>query len=348
MLRALTAQLNDPRLTGAVVPPEEKPKTTITEVPAWMAAEAKQVLQAKHAPVGMTAEAAAALQAQMVLQQSQSIAALPGPLTPHEKKEAPIKLSTAPVPASLPKAEHQPAQRIFFTGQPFSGKKWLAEKIKARVFGFDDPIRALAASVFGEVAEEPLRQFIATVRAFGDNDQNTPLSVTRAMFFDYMREAGAEGDTLMGVPVSTFGSPGFWTRSLLARIARFQEDERVVLEKFRVKQDTEAALDALASRQQPEPTVVVVCDLSTPAQYTSLREAGFKPYHVACHVNTRASRGAIQSSVNPLATEIEGNLTKDLSQNPGGKKLWCIWNDTEQPRPSGRLMSLPEFLDAYK
>jgi hypothetical protein len=310
MMRALVADLNNPNLTGAVVPPGESLATVVpSEVPA-----------------GMTAEAAQRLQAQMVLQQQQSIAAIPGPLTPHEQralKPMPqIKLSTAPVPASPPPSSHQPAQKLFFTGHPLVGKKWLAEKIHARVLGFDDPIRALAFNAFGTQSEEKLAPFIKIVRQMGENDPAVPLTVTRAMFIDYMREGGAEGDALMGVPVSEFGTPGFWTKCLLARIARHVKD-------------------------QPTDRVVVL-DLSTVEQYKALTGVGFKPYHVACHNATRSERGAVASSVNPLAAQIEQSTTKELSQNPGGGKLWCIWNDPIRNQPSGRLMSLQEFLDAYK
>lgn len=318
MLRQLTAELNDPRLTGAVVPPEERvtPNTrAVTAAPP----SAVPAPISSEVPVGMTAEAADRLRAQMVLQQSQSIAAIPG--APDAPK---IQLSTAPVPASPQPAgpRHQPAQRIFFTGHPLVGKKWLAEKIGAHVVGFDDPIRNLAFNAFGEQPEEKLAPFIATIRAFGENDPKMSLSVVRAMFADKIRESGAEGDAIMGVPVSEFGTPGYWTKCLLARVARYLQ-------------------------QQPKSKIVVL-DLSTVDQYKALQSAGFKPYHVACHVNTRAERGATQTMVNPLATQIEQSTTKELSQNPGGKKLWCIWNDPGKQCPSGRLMTIQEFLDAYK
>jgi hypothetical protein len=162
MLRQLTAELNDPRLTGAVVPPEERvtPNTrAVTAAPP----SAVPAPISSEVPIGMTAEAADRLRAQMVLQQSQSIAAIPG--APDAPK---IQLSTAPVPASpQPAPRHQPAQRIFFTGHPLVGKKWLAEKIGAHVIGFDDPIRNLAFNAFGEQPEEKLAPFIATIRAFG-------------------------------------------------------------------------------------------------------------------------------------------------------------------------------------
>jgi hypothetical protein len=310
MLRQLTAQLNDPRLTGAAVPPDEQPASV---VPAPIPSE--------QPPPGMTPEAAMRLKQQMIMQQVAASSAIPGPLSPQEKRDAAPKIAVAVKPA--PPAVHAPAQTLFFTGHPFSGKKWLAEKIKARVFGFDDPIRNMASEVFGDVEESALAGFIATVRAFGEGDAKVPLSVARALFIDHMREGGPDGDKLMGVPVSEFGTPAFWTRSLLARIARYHND-------------------------QPNDRVVVL-DLSTIEQYSALRDAGFKPYHIVCHDATRSARAAGATAAdNQLATIIGQNIIKDLSQNPGGKKLWCVWNDTEKPCPSGRLMALQEFLSAYK
>jgi hypothetical protein len=324
MLRNLCGTLNNPNITGAVIPPEEK----ITQITAPM-------------PMQMTAPPSSPLaaavrremrQAAVVLQENTLTPAQAAPLTPHQKKEAKqVVIQTvatvfaAPQPSDVGNpVSHTPAKRIFFTGHPFSGKMWLAGQIKARVFSFADPIFSLATSAFGDIEDRLLLGgFVREVTAWGEGlvTPDFPLTAARAMFCDKVHESGNDGYQLMGVPVAEFGTPGFWAASLLARVAQH-------------------------IKENPAATVAVT-DIQTPEQYKTLRDAGFRPYHVACHNNTRAKRGAAANDFSRVAAMIEQDITNKLSRSPKGEKLWCIWNDTESAAPSQRLLTLQEFLAAY-
>jgi hypothetical protein len=341
-LRQLTALLNDPRITGAVVPPEEKAVLNATGAPARQ--PEAPVTQLPTDPLNGAAPTPRAIE--RISDAPVAAPPLAGPKTPHQrlsKPATPQRTQTAPQVVSA----HLPAQKLFFTGHSGAGKSYLAEQLKARVFEFNDPIYALAASVFGEVSDVTLLEpFVAEVTAWGEGSLTAPLTTPRAMFIDYMREAGEEGDKLMGVPVSEFGTPGFWTRCLLARVARFQAQESASIEKVRINNTTEKALDSLAANRVPHLTPVAVTHIETPDQWRSLQVAGFRPYHVACLAATRVARGASVES--PVAVAIDRDITQKLSQHKDGGKLWCIWNDPQHPSPSNRLLSLQEFLGAYK
>ena len=297
-IRQLVGMLNDPRITGADAPPEERPTMLPTDPLNGMIGP--KIPPPKLPPLPAPP--------------------ISGPQTPHQRFSAPPKAPTpvAPVAVSL----HQPAQNIFFTGHPGAGKSWLAQQIKgSRVFEFDDPIYALAATVFGDVSDVSLlTPFVAEVRAWGEGVLSSPLTPARAMFIDYMREAGKSGDELMGVPVSEFGTAGFWTRCLIARITRHHMAD-------------------------PK-SVVAITHIETPVQWRLLVEKGFRPYHVACPSAVRVARGAKTES--SVAVAIDRDITAKLSQQKDGGKLWCIWNSPEHPSPSQRLLSVQEFLAAYK
>lgn len=313
-LRQVCGMLNNPAITGAVVPPEEKTSAITAPTPVI---EAQRKQEDKRAAAALQANS---LGGDMPLM----------PLTPHQKKEAkpvmPRVTQTQTTPVQV--TSHDAVNKLFFTGHPFAGKSWLADQLHARVFEFADPIYAIAANAFGSIEDVSLlAPFVNEIYAWGEGliSNDYPLSPVRAMFCDWIKESGEEGDALMGVPVSQFGTSGYWAACLLSRVERF----------LRVP-------EAITT------TRVVVTGVNTPEQYKFLRDSGFRPYHVACHNTTRASRGATTESFNRVAAMVEQDITAKLSREKTGSKFWCIWNDTQQPMPSQRLLSLQEFLTAYK
>lgn len=316
-LRNLVGMLNNPAITGAVVPPEEK-LTTIT---------------APMPPAGLPREKAMAA---ATLKQNVLNSAVPlMPQTPFQKRDAVAEadkakatLFTQTVTNAAPVTTHTAAQKLFFTGHSRSGKSYLAEQAGARVFEFSDPIYAIAASAFGALSDPStvaiLDPFVQEITAWGEGivSNQYPLTGARAVFCDNMHEAGEAGDKLMGVPVSEFGTPGFWTRCLLARVTRY-------------------LLENPTGR-------VAVTGITQPQQYTLLREQGFRHYHVACHGSTRASRGATAEMFNAIAQAVEQDITNKISREPAGEKLRCIWNENKIASPSARFLSLQDFLAAYK
>jgi hypothetical protein len=317
-LRHLCGDLNNPALTGAVVPPEEK--ITQISAPMPLAAEMRSPTSPLAAAVKRGLD-----HAEKVLREN-TLSGPPIPmLTPHQKREA--KQAVAPI-APQPitaNSSHSPSKRILFTGHPSVGKSWLAAQIKARVFEFSDPIYALAGVAFGTVADvKLLDDFVQDITAWGEGyiSPEYPLTAMRAMFLDSIREAGADGEELMGMPLHIFGTPGFWAKSLLARVALYENNK-------------------------PNATVVVT-GIQSPEQFKLLQSQGFRPYHVSCQNTTRAKRGATTSDFNRVAAMIEQDITNKLSRQPSGGKLWCVWNDQENNSPSNRLLSLQEFLAAYQ
>ena len=283
-LRALVGLLNNHEVTGAVVPAEEK--NAVSNPPL-------------NPP-----------------------AAAPIPLTPPASLiGTPVKAKTLPNSGFVPGigpgvAASLIPNRIFFTGNSKVGKSWLAAQMGARVFEFDDPIDSMAASAFGDVQEPALlNQFRAEIRAWGDGivTNNHPLTAARAFFIEWIRGCNAK---FFGCSLQEFGTPGFWAKSLIARVTAFQTEfpkERVV-----------------------------VTDVLLPDQYHALLPT-FRAYHVTCNPLTRSSRGG-GALTNPVADAVGRDLTQKISQSPTGSKLWCVWCDEKYPSPSARVLTVPEFL----
>jgi hypothetical protein len=188
-LRQICGMLNDPNLTGASVPEEEKEANQ-----KLFAGVAAAVPAAPPPPLPPTATA------------KPKAKALP--------KSGPVK---GTIPAKLVSGS------VFFTGHPKVGKSHLAALMGARPIEFDDPIYAMAATAFGKVDEiATLRHFIQEVRAWGDGEVSPAfaLNSARALFTLHVRNSGNDGRILFGIDPREFGSPGFWVRSLLARTQR--------------------------------------------------------------------------------------------------------------------------------
>ncbi len=208
-LRNLVGMLNDPRLTGAVIPEEEKekaPKKPVPEQAIEAAVAAKAALQQPHP------------------------ATLPAPL-PAAPPSPAIIPTPAPTPSPLP-VPQVTSRLLFFTGNAKVGKSWLAAQIGATILEFDDPILAMAINSFGTLPAERgplLNHFFTEVRTWGEGtiSANFSLTATRAMFIQSIRESGKMGDKLFQVPVAQFGTPGFWLRSLIARAK--QVEGRVIV-----------------------------------------------------------------------------------------------------------------------
>ena len=289
-LRALTAMMNNPALTGAVVPPEE----------------AANIKPAPLMPVKPAATCSAP-------------ACVERPAGPGESPDAP----RLKAPGVKPAAVAGLPRKLFFTGFPRVGKSWLGDQLSARVFEFDDPIFSLATDCFGPVRNpKDLERFVLEVRAWGDGSvsERYPLTAARAMFVEYIRAAGAARDKLFGIPVQDYGTAGFWNKCLIARVTRFEQDFPKHL--------------------------VVVTEVTAPDQYAALREAGFRPYHVACNPLTRSSRGGAPL-VGTIAESIERDITQKISQQPQGGKMWAVWNDQQYPPPSSRFLSVQEFFSLW-
>jgi hypothetical protein len=231
--------------------------------------------------------------------------------------ELPMPVVAAPVAAIEVK-------QVFFTGGPRVGKSWLAERIGAEVFEFEDPIHQMARTFFGAgVNLEDTAGFVKTLVAWGEGTITAthPLTAERGAFLNWFRQTAEQWKDTVILPPSLFGTPDFWTRSLIARVKQFQ-----------------AAYPG---------KLIAVTRVDTVTQHKMLSYVGFRPYHVLCNSITQTARGG-RSQRTSLTEGIERDITRKLSESPQGKKLWAVWCDDRYPSPSPRLMTIDEFTQAIR
>ena len=308
MLRSLVGMLNDPNLTGAVLV-EEPNKFPATAPLTSEVAAALTEASAKFKTDKKALQAAADAEASIMA------AAMASPAD----ELAPV--AAAPAPQGPTWKLPPGVNRIFFTGAPKAGKSWLATQLGARLFEMDDPIVAMARSAFGDYKQESYSGFAYEVYAWGEGvvNKNYPLTAARSLFVENIRSIAGSAN-YDGI-FEGFGTAGFWIRALLNRVTKFH-------------------------LEFPK-EVAVVTDIGTADQYQALRSAGFLHFHVYCHNLTRQARGGV-ATVSPLVASIEQNLTKAISKEPRGAKLWCVWSDDHYQVPSGRMLSVQEFLGGVK
>lgn len=214
-----------------------------------------------------------------------------------------------PQSTTLPKIN---SRRLFLTGAPKVGKKWLAAQIAGRVFELDDPIQSMATQVFGS-SDPGLTQELF-VWGEGLITKAYPLTASRLTGVMLIRTLKLGS---FGISPERFGTAGFWLESLVARVKATITDKELA----------------------------VITNVWTPDQYKFLRAAGYTPIHVMCNNITRTGRGGTQV-VSSLVNSIERDITQKVSSDPKGRKLWAVWCDEKYPPTSSRLLTVEEFLRA--
>lgn len=201
-------EMNNPALTGAVVPPEE-------------VANIQQIL--KTANVLEPAPSA--------LQDSRG-ATLP-PSDPALQMPAPTP-DSAPTPRQI----SGPRTKILLTGRTGAGKSFVAAQTRAHVLEFDTPIRSFIRGVLGANADGPAADpLVDALLAWGDGVVSAayPLTPTRLLFVQKAKEEHP-----------TFGQPGFWRQSFLDRVAQTlaQTAEQVIITGVKTSEDFHALVAA--------------------------------------------------------------------------------------------------------
>jgi hypothetical protein len=105
-----------------------------------------------------------------------------------------------------------------------------------------------------------------------------------------------------------------------------------------------ALVENLASEALARGQRVVVTGAGTTANFKALLNKGFVHYHVMLSNVTAQNRTA---QPDPLATALDNDVIKKISFQRDGQRLHVVWNDN-QPAPSGRFYSLPEFLAEFQ
>lgn len=213
-LNSLVSLMNNPAITGAVVPKGEKviaealDKTGATMIPSDPAVAAKPV------------------------------------------KAAPIPSATAPLPV-IP-AISRNITKIFYTGLIGAGKDWIAEQTGATIFGFAEPLYHLAEYFFGVTVNNKQGKDLPGVRAFlqaagqwgrAEVTEQYPLTPARACFISMIRSLGEAGrfDAKYEVDWASYGKDkDIWLSATNFRVAKYLEANpaaRVAITNVRFKNE---------------------------------------------------------------------------------------------------------------
>jgi hypothetical protein len=259
-----------------------------------------------------------------------------GAQVPAEAKEeirATLKAPSSLEESLMPPTDIVVKPKLFFTGRIAAGKDFVAAAAGAKVYGFADPLYALAKHFFGiEVTAEEnkdipgMRVFLQTVGQWGRGTINAsyPLSMTRALFVTAIRSLAASGalDGIPGVQWEDFGrKEDIWLDSALHRVG--EESGRVAITNVRFANE-----------------------------YNRLKEEDWQSWHVVCSTATWRKRLALKSltpdspQVKDTSEQLAISIDRDalMQIRSTGKKLRCIWNDPDVMSPSPRFFSVAEFV----
>lgn len=229
----------------------------------------------------------------------------------------------------VPVAPKPAPTRIFFTGRIGVGKDFLASAIGATVFGFADPLYALAARLFGvpvsaDAASKStpgIRETLQRIGQYGRGTVNAqyPLTLERALLVEYLRKLGPEVDT--AVAWDEFGSnPEIWLEACLRRVA-----------------------DA-------DPLLAVVTNVRFENEFRGLTTTGWVGYHVMASDATLVQRGVkfVSTAANDVSEQLAIKLDKSALQaaRQSGNRLRVIWSDSAAI-PSPRFMSVGYFQSIF-
>lgn len=277
-LRALTGMLNNPAITGAVVPKEEK-----YDGPA---SENGQTLAVAQTP---------------------SETAPPGAL---------LAAQTETPPASAIQPLPKVSLRLLMTGRNVGN---VIQAIGAQEFSLDGPVLGLAKAFFGpEAATLPGGEaFLATLRAWGAGVVSTayPLTPARAVFKTMIHSLAAPANqTLLpkGIDWTKFGKDeGFWIDAVIRGAKAFSD---------------------------ANPTArIVFTGITGMTEFRYFQTLGASHWHVMARPGIGAA--------GQLSSNLDNDVTKQVSVKRQGPRLRCVWNDTTPPI-SDRIWRLSDFAAA--
>lgn len=235
-----------------------------------------------------------------------------------------------PVVPVAPKPAGPAPTRIFFTGRIGVGKDFLASAIGATVFGFADPLYALAARLFGvpvsadavSKSTPGIRESLQRIGHFGRGTVSPqyPLSLERALLVEHLRKLGPEVDT--SVDWESFGqNENIWFDACVRRV------------------------------QEAQPALAVVTNVRFENEFKGLTAAGYVGYHVMASDATLAQRrgaGFSPAAANDLSEQLAIKLDKSalLAARTPGKRVRVVWSDSAALL-SPRFMSVGYFQSIF-
>lgn len=259
----------------------------------------------------------------------------PAPVLPPNPEIMSFIAAPLPPQPELPRTN---PRKLFFTGRLKSGKDYAAKASGAVIFGFADPLYAIATHFFGVTVNASEGKDIPGVRAFLQQvgqwgraavTEQYPLTVGRALFSQAVREAGAAGK--LGHPEvewDTYGkNPDIWLNACIFRADLY--------------------LNAHPNAR------VAITNCRFENEFKRLTEEKFQHWHCMCGPKTWATRLA-ESKLTPespavkdlseqLAVKLDQNVIKQVSAIKAGPMLRAIWSDTGI-KPNPRLHSIQSFL----
>lgn len=246
-------------------------------------------------------------------------------------------ITTPPPTQPTPKPARRPVGRaLLVSGRLATGKDYIANAASATIFGFADPMYAVASYFFGvEVTANKnkdlpgMRAFLQYLGQWGRNEVNEkyPYTPARATFIQMMRSIGSSSDVFPSyVDWKNFGiDQNLWVNACDTRVQRFREenpDKRVAITNARFKNELEF-----------------------------FRAKQWDHWHVMCSPQTWAERLKAKKltpeskELSDISEQLAIHLDKDVMNKirTNGPKLRVIWND-HRPAPSPRLLTLQQFL----
>lgn len=221
-------------------------------------------------------------------------------------------------------------KRLFFTGSLKSGKDHAAALAGCKIYGFADPVYQVASHLFETEITSLTGKDIPGVRSAlqiigqwgrGMVSERYPLTLERARFAHWVRRDGAK---LFGsrfqVNWSQFGkTESLWVDALIQRVA-----------------------------DEPAEARIGVTNCRFMNEFKSLQAAGYTHWHIMCSPKTLNARldgktAVLKDTSEQFALRLNQNVIEQISKQRNGKRLHCVWSDTE-PSPSPRLHSVESFL----
>lgn len=291
-LSSLLSLLNNPAITGAVVP-----KSTITKA---------------------------------------SPAASPGATVP--RKAAPIVEQPTPQSQSASQGTVAPISlnKVVFTGRLMSGKDYVSEQAGLKVFSMASPLYALQKLFFG-AADKTVpgaREFLQTAGQIGRGELSAalPLSIERANFIALVRAHAERLPDDFSVDWPSYGRhENLWLDAMLLRVRKHLDNNpgaRVAV--------TNARFSNELTRLTAEGFVHFHCMTSAPTWSARLQKVGLMPESPEC-----------KNISEHLAAALDANVIKTLSGAKHGPKLRAVWSDEKMQPPSGRLLTVSEFVAMF-
>lgn len=311
-MRGLAATLdfmNNPEISGAVIPPGVDPKADLKNPPPIQ-------------PLGPT-----------------GTQGIPSPIgSPGHEGVDGFNYQEHP---DSPVAPSQPPQnRFMLTGRLNVGKDYVASQAGFIIFGFSQPLydvanhffpgRNISSTTGKELAG--MRQFLQAIGNYGrgDCDEKYPLTPARATLEDLIRTKGVYGEfgTESEVDWASFGQdPNIWLTAGIKRVDKYlaaNPDARVAITNVRFANEYNA-LKAAGWRH-----FHVMCSPATWA--ARLAKSKLTP-----------DSPQVKDSSERLAATFDAGVIKQISTHKVGEMLRVIWSDSA-PAPSNRLHSVASWL----